>query len=245
MLHVGHMNMKWMCIVLAATVTVAGCAKPQESEAHRHERINAELKGMQPREMAALITQATGGKESSLEEVKEAVVTLPSGTKTTVEEMHRAAALGLRHPVDIIKSDYYKDGGTSALLLRGARGRTLEVSIDGRLDTQTPGWISLGTYYPDSENKAIPPDNAIGDELVQIIEAWFQQPLLAPVVEMLPSGRPNWKEFMQIRWKEPFVKYQEQLLENKKWPYEYPPRDLIDWVLCALERLEENRKANK
>jgi hypothetical protein len=46
--------------------------------------------------MAALITQAIGGSEPSPEKMKEIVVTLPSGTKTTVEEMHRAAARGLK-----------------------------------------------------------------------------------------------------------------------------------------------------
>jgi hypothetical protein len=40
--------------------------------------------------MAALITHAIGCSEPSPEKMKEIVVTLPSGTKTTVEEMHRA-----------------------------------------------------------------------------------------------------------------------------------------------------------
>jgi hypothetical protein len=42
------MNMKWISIVLVASLAVAGCTGPKETAAQRLERIHAELKGMQP-----------------------------------------------------------------------------------------------------------------------------------------------------------------------------------------------------
>ena len=80
--HIGKLTPESMTLSALADVPIEfekrGNHEPKKPDIQRLERIHAELKGMPPGDMAALITRAAGGKAPTPEEMDTLIITLPS-----------------------------------------------------------------------------------------------------------------------------------------------------------------------
>ena len=149
---------------------------------------------------------------------------------------HPASLLGLVPPVDIVKADYYSDGGTRSAILRDAKGKELKFYVDWRIGTKTPGRITGGTSDPNKDTEEHhAPGSPFAIALRDVFEQWLSQPLLAPVWKLSKSDKKSTLVFKDILKNPSFDSWQRKILDEKKWPYEKEPWDHIYWILLVYD----------